>query len=133
MKTQDVPQDLDPAFEGNKKLCYALDAAGKFVPVHTSGWDVEAVVKDVAWQVIHADLERTRLAVREGRASALEYFMKARQMDRLLLAQNMGLSPLRVWWHLRPRVFKKLSMAWLERYAACLDVSVENLRSFAGA
>ena len=132
MKKNEVPQDQDPAFEGGGKLCYALGEDGRYVTTQSSGWQVEATVKELAWQVIRADLEATRVRVAAGEASALEYFMKLRLMDSGLLAQNMGLSRWRVRWHLRPQRFAALNDNWLARYAECLDVDVALLRGFRG-
>jgi hypothetical protein len=129
MKTQEVPQDLDPTYEGWKRLCYAVDDQGTIVPAYSSGWEVEETAKSFAWRMIETDLARTREAIRAGRASPLEFFMKARLMNPHLLAQNMGVSTLRVRWHLRPRVFAMLSEAWLSRYALCLDIPIETLQA----
>jgi len=63
-----------------------------------------------------------------GTASPLAWFMTMRQMDARLLAQNLGISTLRVWLHLRPGVFARLSQTWLSRYADCLDISVASLK-----
>lgn len=132
MKVKDVPQDHDPSYEGLTKLCYALDENGKFVPTSTDGWHVEETVKSVAWQMIEKDLNETRERVRAGNASSLEYFMKARQMDPLLLAQNVGTFVFRVKWHLRPHVFKRLNESWLKRYADCLEMPIALLRDYKG-
>lgn len=132
MKVTEVPQDQDPTFEGGKKLCYAVNENGQFTQVKTSGWKIEAEAKDLAWNAIHRDLEKTKNKVQKNQASSLEYYMKLRLMDTRLLAQNMNLNPLRVWWHLRPGPFSRLSNKWLERYADCLKISIESLRSFKG-
>lgn len=133
MKTTEVPQDQDPSFAGGTKICYAVNAEGKLVPVETTGWDVEAAAKELAWKSINDDLSRCKIRVRQGLASPLEFFMKSRQMDAKLLADNMNMFTLRVRWHLRPKVFRKLNAQWLERYAACLDIPVATLREFNGA
>jgi hypothetical protein len=132
MKVTEVPQDLDPSYEGGKRLCYAVDESGKIVEAHSSGWQVEETVKSLAWKVINQELAATRLRVRAGRASNLEYFMKRRQMDPHMLALNMGISKLRVYWHLRPRVFRNLNEAWLRQYSSCLEIPVEQLRNYRG-
>lgn len=132
MKTREVPQDQDPSFAGGKKICYAVDADGKYVQVKTSGWQVEADAKNLAWKAIEAEVEEARRRVREGVTSPLEYFMKLRQMDAKLLADNMGVWAWRVKWHLRPARFRKLDDPWLARYAECLDVTPSALRSFSG-
>ena len=132
MKVKDVPQDHDPSYEGLTKLCYALDENGRFVPTATDGWHVEETVKSLAWKVIEKDLADTRAAIRAGRVSALAFFMKARQMDPTLLAQNLGVFAWRVKRHLKPAVFARLSAEWLERYAAVLEVPVALLRDYRG-
>lgn len=128
MKIREVPQDQDPAYQGGKKVCYAVDEHGKIKKAHTSGWKVEETVKNLAWKEIEKDLEQTVARIKEGRLSPLSYFMKLRQMDPKLLALNMGIFSWRVRWHLRPQVFRRLSETWLRRYADCLDLSVESLR-----
>lgn len=132
MKVTEVPQDQDPSYLGETKLCYAVDEHGKIVPVQTTGWKAEETVKALAWHFINEDLDQTKQAVQAGRASPLLYFMKYRQMDRTLLAQNMGISRWRVWWHLRPRVFARLSEQWIDRYAECLEIPATILRSYRG-
>jgi hypothetical protein len=129
MKTDEVPQDNDPAFEGHKKIFYAVDPKGKIVAAQSSGWNVEAVVKALAWEMIDKDLERTAEAVEQGRSGRLEWVMKRRQMDAKLLAQNMGLWKWRVKRHLRPGAFEKLSPKLQQRYAEILGVPLEELKS----
>ena len=132
MKVREVPQDQSPSYQGGNKVCYAVNDRHQIVKTPTSGWNVEETVKDLAWKVIEDDLERTRSQVREGRLSPLVFFMKMRQMDPKLLALNMGISTWRVRWHLRPRVFPKLSEDWLRRYSDCLEIPVETLRTYRG-
>ena len=132
MKIEEIPQDEDPSYSGQKKLCYAVDSDGRIVQGHSSGWKTEETVKLVAWDVIHKDLEHTRKLIREGRVSALSYFMKLRQMDARLLAQNMQTPVLRIYLHLRPYFYRRLSPAWLARYADCLEVPVRELVEYRG-
>lgn len=132
MKVHEVPQDQDPSFVGGNKICYAVDDDGKYVQVKTSGWNVEAEAKELAWRSIDSDVEATRARVARGEASPLEYFMKVRLMDERLLADNMGIFKWRVKWHLKPHKFRRLNTKLLERYAECLDISVNHLRDFTG-
>ncbi len=132
MKMANVPQDQDPSFEGGKKLCYALNDDGKFVQVKTSGWNVEAEAKNLAWKAINKDLEATLVKVKNGQASPLEYFMKYRQMDVRLLSQNMEINFFRVWWHLCPQNFIKLKTQLLMRYSSCLKIPLYTLKNFKG-
>jgi len=128
LKVEEVPQDRAPSYEGRSKVCYAVDASGKIVKTPTSGWMVEEWAMSIAWETIGSTLDRIRADVLAGAASPLAWFMTMRQMDARLLAQNLGIFTMRVWWHLRPGVFARLSQAWLSRYADCLDVPVASLR-----
>jgi hypothetical protein len=128
MKVEDVPQDRARSYEGVSKVCYAVDTSGKIVKTSTSGWMVEEWAMSIAWDTIGSTLDRIRAEVLAGTASPLAWFMTMRQMDARLLAQNLGVFRLRVWWHLRPGVFSRLSRAWLSRYADCLDVPVTSLK-----
>ena len=132
MKIQDVPQDNDPTYEGKTKLCYATDEAGKFVAVQTRGWEVESTVKNYAWEIINNELADLRSKLGRDEISSLRYFMKFRLMDEALLANNMNISRLRLWWHLKPSVFEKMNDRWLKKYSECLDVSIERLKNYRG-
>ena len=129
MRVDEVPQDHARSYEGVSKVCYAVDASGKIVKTPTSGWVVEELAMSIAWDAIGSTLDHLRADVLTGKASPLAWFMSMRQMDARLLAQNLGIFTWRVWWHLRPRVFARLSNAWLSRYADCLDVPVALLKN----
>jgi hypothetical protein len=128
VKVDEVPQDRARSYEGASKVCYAVDAAGKIVKTPTSGWIVEEWAMSIAWDAMGSTLDRIRGDVLAGKASPLAWFMTMRQMDVRLLAQNLGTFAWRVGWHLRPKVFTRLSQIWISRYADCLDVPVESLR-----
>jgi hypothetical protein len=128
LKVNEVPQDNDPTYNGQRRLCYAVNDQGRIGPAHSSGWQVETTVKSLAWQAIQSDIQFTLQRVRVQEASPLEYFMKLRMMDSKLLAQNMNLWRWRVWWHLRPRVFRRLSIHWLERYARVLNIELVDFK-----
>ena len=132
MKLQDVPQDLDPTYLGGQRLCYAVNDEGKYVQAQSSGWETERVVKDLAWKVIDDELALIRAEVRQGKASPLFYFMRSRQMDTSLLAENMGIWRWRVRRHLRAGTFRGLSETLLARYADCLEISPLTLKDYRG-
>lgn len=130
MRVEEVPQDNDPTYHGQRKLCYAIGENGKFVETHTSGWNVESTVKAYAWEMIYEDLNRTREKVLCGQSTSLEYYMKFRMMDVTLLAQNLGRSKFRVWLHLKPYFFRKLKPEDIQVYADVLDVPLERFMNF---
>jgi hypothetical protein len=129
MKKDDVPQQHDQSIlEGHQRACYALDENGHYVVVGSVGWEVEKIVNgqandDVREQIVQA-LER----VRRGERSPLLYHMARRQMTAGLLSAYSGISQIRIHWHLRPRVFARLSEQVLYRYADALQIPIAELR-----
>jgi hypothetical protein len=126
MREEEVPRDEGFA-EGYRRGAYAVDASGRYTLVATPGWEAETAVTTVALE------EQDRLLVRQwelslaGLRSPLAYHMARRQMTPKLLARHMGLSRLRVAWHLRPQGFRRLPLHLALRYCACLDVPIQEL------
>ncbi len=129
MRTDEVPQDGNSTFEGQRKAMYALDENGEYKIVTSAGWEAEEMVttEAVAWfeQQAGAALERAR----KGDSSALEYHMYAQRMDVPTLAQATGLWQWRIRRHLRASVFNTLSEKRLQQYADALGIAVATLRS----
>lgn len=127
MKANEVPQDIT-YYEGEKRACYALNDAGKYVIVPSCGWSTEEVVNGLAIAELEASLEKTRKAVIDGQKSPLAYHMELRQMTPAILAKTAGLASFRLKRHIRPDVFAKLKPAVLDRYAKALAVTLEELK-----
>jgi hypothetical protein len=128
MKINEVPQDIT-FYEGEKKVCYALDDQGKYVIVTTSGWSAEDVVNGLAVADLAANLEKTRQEVLQGLKSSLCYHMERRQMTPEILAKTVGMLSFRVRRHFRPEVFIGLKPSILERYARALAINIGELKS----
>jgi len=128
MKSTEVPQQ-ESMLEGHRRACYAQDERGRYVVVPSRGWEVEKIVNAQAVEQVRRTLELARERVQRGLASPLEYHMARCQMTVGLLAANTGLWRLRVRRHLRPRVFARLKIELLRRYADALGTSVEALCS----
>ncbi len=126
MRKDQVPQD-GCLLEGQQEICYAIDEQGRYVLAPTAGWEPKNVANHQAWEVIRDQLLEVLEAIREGRQSALAFHMARNQMDVGLLAAYIGLSRWRVRRHLKPAVFARLKPELLERYAAVLEISVEEL------
>lgn len=129
MNIDDVPQDNSSTYAGHKKVLYARGKEGEYKSVHTSGWTVEAdATKDAV--ALYADLAMEAAEdVRSGSKSPLFFHMYNCRMDLLLLSQVTGLWQWRVKRHFNPTTFKNLSSAILQRYAAALDISIQELTS----
>ena len=133
MKLDEVPQDRGMIDREVSEICYAVDDQGRYVLAPSAGWDPKNVANDQAWDLIKAQIESTLQKVRAGRLSPLAYHMVCHQMTPGLLARYAGFSRWRVWLHLRPRGFQRLSPGMLERYADALDMEVAALQSVPGA
>lgn len=128
MKINEVPQDIT-YYEGKKRACYALNDAGKYIIVPSSGWNTEDVVNGLAVADLAARLEQIRLEVLRGMKSPLVYYMELRQMTPEILAKTAGVWGFRLRRHFRPEVFNRLGPAILKRYAQALAISPEDLKS----
>jgi hypothetical protein len=104
-----------------------VDPQGRYTLVPTSGWEAETAVTAVALEAQDRLVRDAWELSRTGRRSSLCYHMVRRQMTPSLLAQNMGISRLRVFWHLQPLGFSRVSESILRRYAACLNLPPEEL------
>jgi hypothetical protein len=130
MRQEEVPQDQGIA-AGMQEITYAVDERGRYVLVPSAGWEPKNISNYQAWEVIAAQIEAARRRVVANQASPLAYHMARNQMDVALLAQYMGLMRWRVKRHLKPRIFNKLPLNLLDRYASLLKVTVAQLRDIA--
>ncbi|HMC13219.1 MAG TPA: hypothetical protein VKG67_02615 [Gallionellaceae bacterium] len=128
MDLQNVPQEGNKTLGGHRKAVYAKDAGGHIVAVASKGWEVEEIVTSQAVEEMRALAETARQNVINGLSSPLEYWMYARRMDLLLLAQSTGIWRWRIRRHLRPEIFARLSSRLLARYAEALGLSIQQLQ-----
>ena len=127
MEDSKVPQHNISTYANNKKAIYATDASGKYTIVASSGWEVE----EEATRQALLELERLAAVAYEralsGEVSPLYYHMFDRRMELQTLSQASGLFKWRIKRHFRPKVFARLSVKMLARYADTLGISVETL------
>lgn len=132
MKKEEVSQD-DSFLEGHQKAAYALDEQGKYVVVPSRGYADEVVATTVA---LHAQDRLIQLAwdcARSGEQSPLGYHLAVKHLTLGLAAAQMGIGRWRVWWHLKPAGFRRLSPTLLERYAKELDITQAQLLALPAA
>jgi len=129
MKKDAIPQDLSSLGRITKELCYATDDSGKYITELSKGWEVKIKALDVAWEDIQRRIESAREQVLKNHASPLLFFMECRLMDINILADYTGFWKWQIKRHLKPGVFNALSNKTLMKYAAALDVKVEDLKS----
>ena len=127
MKIEDVPQDQGMMSDERREVCYAIDGKGRYSLVPSHGWDPKNVANSQAWQQIHQRVSRVTAQVRAGRRSPLAYHMARHQMSLGLLASYARLSRLRVWLHLRPQGYRRLTPELRRRYAGIFAIEPAEL------
>lgn len=128
MDLKNVPQEGNKTLGGHKKAVYAKDAGGHIVAVASKGWEVEEIVTSQAVEEMQALTETARQNVLNGLSAPLEYWMYARRMDLLLLAQTTGIWRWRIRRHFRPVIFARLPYRVLARYAEALGLTIQELQ-----
>ncbi|MCX6225917.1 MAG: hypothetical protein NTV01_14385, partial [Bacteroidia bacterium] len=109
MKKEETPQDKSTLEQMTRELYYVKNSDGTYDTSLSTGWDVKKEALDNAWEGIHERVESARIAVEQGLRSPIYYHMEKSLMSISLLSSYMKFSRLRVWWHLRPMVYKKLN------------------------
>ncbi len=128
MKLEDVPQDKGMIDRNLQEVCYAVDKDGHYVMAPSAGWDPKRVANDQAWDMIREKVDATVDKIHAGKLSSLAYHMTRNQMNVGLLAKYVRYSRFRVWWHLRPKVFERLTDEDLRPYADLFDLDTTALR-----
>ncbi len=124
MKKDEVPQD-ESFLEGHQKAAYAVDEHGKYTVVPSRGYEPERVATSLALEAQDRDLRAAWERVKARRASPLAYHMTQRQLTPGMLAEYVGVSSLRVRWHLRPLGYRMMSIGMAMKYCSCLDIPIE--------
>ena len=129
MDIKSVPQDDISTYGKHKKAMYATNENGEYDVVASSGWDVEGEATLQALHELQQQEKSAYQAVVAGEKSPLYYHMYAKRMDLIVLAQSVETFQWRVKRHFTPKIFEKLSSAWLERYSDALGLDIETLKT----
>jgi hypothetical protein len=128
MKFDEVPQDEAFLQEGKiRDVCYVVDKDGHYTRALSKGWTPKNDAIKLAWNQIYEHAETTRIRVLEGKLSPIALYMELNIMDLAILANYMELPKWKVRRHLKMRVFRKLSMEVLSRYAEALNITANDL------
>jgi hypothetical protein len=128
MDVDAVPQEGNRTMGGHRRAMYARDKDGRIVIVPSLGGEVDETVTLQALDLIHEQAAEARKRVQAGQSSPLEYWMYAQRLDLSQLSQVTGFWQWRIRRHFRPEVFAGLPLKTLERYAAVMGISVEQLQ-----
>lgn len=129
MRSDQVPQDNSSTYAGHKKVLYAQNAAGEYISVQSSGWDVEAAATADAVAEYAALAEQARHQVLSGTKSPLYFHMYHARMDVTLLAQVSGRWRWQLQRHFKPKYFTRLSDQYLQHYADIFDITLADLKT----
>jgi len=128
LKAQEVPQDDNSTYHGEKRAVYATTKDGDYGVVASSGWDVEAEATQQAVAELQRLADEAYAACETGKCSPLEYHMYAKRLDLLSLSQATGLFQWRIKRHFNVKNFNKLSDKLLDRYADVMGITISELK-----
>ena len=129
MKEKEIPQDNDSNYEGHTKIRYGRAEDGSFVPVKSTGCNIEKEATSCAWEDINESLARTHRKVKEGELSPLAFHMEKALLTPDLLAPNVGMWIWTIKRHMKPKHFSRLSEKQLNTYSEYLEISIAELKT----
>ena len=129
MKANEVPQDDNSIYRGQKRAVYATSANGTYDVVASSGWDVEEEATQQAVAELQRLADEAYAAAVEGKSSPLAFHMYDKRLDLLSLSQATGLFQWRIKRHFRVDVYKKLSDKMLLRYADVMGLTLQEIKT----
>ena len=112
-----------------QEICYAVDETGRYVLAPSAGWEPKNLANSQAWDLVKAEIDATIKKIKAGKRSPLAFHMVNNQMNAGLLAKYVRCSRWRVWLHLRPKGFTRLTPRMLKRYADIFDIDVATLKT----
>lgn len=128
MREDEVPQDENMTYHGEKRALYATNSKGEYEVVASSGWAVEEEATKQAVAELERLADEAYDACLEGRVSPLEFHMYDKRLDLLSLSQATGLFQWRIKRHFKVSIFKKLSEKMLFRYAEVMGITTAELQ-----
>lgn len=115
--------------DGLHTLNYIPDDSGRITTGQKESWQPVNEVNHQAWQEIERHIDQATRKIVSGRASCLHYYMVANQMNPRLLAGYARLPLWKVYLHLLPFFFKRLSRSDLHPYAQLFQVTEDDLQA----
>jgi hypothetical protein len=132
MKIDEVPQNKGMITDGLREICYAVDENGRYILAQSVGWEPKNIANDQAWMLIEEEVLQTVKKIKAGKLSPLAFHMAKNQMNVSLLSKYVGFNRLRVNFHLKPSVFRRLKPSILKRYSRIFEIEVEELLKIPG-
>jgi hypothetical protein len=127
--SESTEQEARSITDGLHTLNYIPGDSGRITTGQADSWQPVNDVNQQAWQEIDRHIDKASRKIASGRASCLYHYMAANQMDPRLLASYTRLPLWRVYLHLLPFFFKRLSRDDLRAYAQLFEVSEDDLKA----
>ena len=128
MKKEEIPNDNRTLVNHFPELCYCKNEQGNYDTAQSTGWEVKTDALENAWDDIHQRIADAKLLVESGKKSPIYFFMEKNLMTITILASYMKISPIRVWWHLKPVGFRNLKPSILEQYSKVFKITKETIK-----
>lgn len=129
MKKNEVPQDKSNLESANfRELCYAVDENGHYTTENSTGWEPKTIALNNALDEIKERIEAAKKKVLNNQTSPIEYYMEVHKMDVPILASYVGFFQWQVKRHFKPKIFKKLPLKKLQKYANVFEITVSQLK-----
>lgn len=113
--------------DGLHTLNYRANDSGQIGTETHDSWQPVNEVNQQAWEEIERHIRQATDKIASGRASCLYYYMVANQMNPSLLASYTRQPLWKVYLHLRPFFFNRLSSEQLAPYATVFQVAAADL------
>lgn len=124
-----TPRQAPSITDGLHTLSYSPNDTGQITARTAAGWQPVNEVNLQAWQEIDRHIAQALRKVADGKASCLYYYMVANQMNIPLLASYTRQPFWKIYLHLRPFFFNRLSSRQLHLYARLFQVPEDDLRT----
>ncbi|NEX20726.1 hypothetical protein G3480_10460 [Thiorhodococcus mannitoliphagus] len=127
--SENAEQEARSITDGLHTLNYIPDDSGRVSTDQQDGWQPVNEVNHQAWQEIDRHIDQASRKIASGRASCLYHYMAANQMSPRLLASYARLPLWKVYLHLLPFFFRRLSRDDLRPYAQLFQISEDDLQA----
>ena len=117
----------DERFGRYREVLFSYDKDGNYVSEVKFHGESDRIVWQQALDEVETRIEKARQKVLNGEASPILYHMEKMLLNPSDLSIHTGFMLWRVKWHLKPRVFSRLSKKTLNRYSEVFNIPPDQL------
>lgn len=119
----------DERYGKSRELLYGYDKEGNFVKDVGFHEEADRVTLQQAWDLFNDRIADAREKVLQGKASPLLYYMEKTLLTPMDLAMHSGIAVWRVKFHMKPKVFARLSEKTLKKYTVVFNITLDQLKN----